>query len=676
MKLRTQLILLAMLINSIYQPVIGQNVTEEIIVWGRGFDLMGEADSASQGIVGYADFFTRPQLRVGELIEVVPGMIATQHSGPGKANQYFLRGMNLDHGSDFSGRFDGMPINMRSHAHASGYLDLNFMIPEIIETVEFRKGPYYAEMGDFSAAGGVMFKTYNSLERGFMEINIGNQEDYRFVGANSHELANGDLIYAGEVLVRNGPWELEQDLTRISAVVKYTGYYSGFDLHISALAYDSEWTSTNQIPLRAVQNGVTSRYGFIDPDLGGESSRYSLIGNLAQEAYNISVYVSHYKLNLINNPTYFLNDTVNGDEFEQEDQRWIYGLVTNYEREMDFAGFKVTPHLGLEARYDNVQEVNLFNTVSKRRIDSVREDNVEELSLSLFGDVEIHLTEKLRTTFGLRWDYYYFDVQALTTSNSGSGNDSMMQPKFGAAYEFNDQAEVYVNYGIGFHSNDVRGAVLTIDPISGDPVDPVDTLVEAEGAELGIRSEFIDGLIMTLAGFWMELDSELLFVGDAGTSEPNDATRRYGMEFSAFWNVNEWLTLDATFTKAEAEFKGLPDGQNAIPDAHGQTASTGASIVTENGWIASLRMRHFGDAPLTGDASISKRDSTLLNFGISKNFGNFVIGLDVLNLLDTKDDDVAFLFDSQLPGEAKPVEDIHFHPVEERALKLSLKYEF
>ena len=234
---------------------------DEVVVWGRGLDLLGSADSASHGIVGYSDFSTRPMLRVGELVEVVPGMMATQHSGPGKANQYFLRGMNLDHGSDFSARFDGMPVNMRSHAHATGYLDLNFVIPEIIETVEYRKGPYYADMGDFSAAGGSLFKSYDRLEQSFAEIQAGTENDYRFVGASSLEVGSGDLLYALEYSVRDGPWVLEQDLNKINALLKYTGTYQGADVRISALAYDAEWNSTNQIPLRAVETGTTSRFG-------------------------------------------------------------------------------------------------------------------------------------------------------------------------------------------------------------------------------------------------------------------------------------------------------------------------------------------------------------------------------------------------------------------------------
>ena len=676
LKIRHYLVLLTALLAAPLPALAAEELVEEVVVWGRAIDLMGTADSASQGVVGYADFSTRPIMRVGELVEVVPGMIATQHSGPGKANQYFLRGMNLDYGSDFSARFDGMPVNMRSHAHATGYLDLNFMFPEIIETVEYRKGPYYADVGDFSAAGGAAFKTYDRLDQNFAEFQAGTEDDYRFVGGYGHDLGGGDLILAVEYFVRDGPWVLEQDLNKVNALVKYTRKYPDFDVRLSALAYDAEWNSTNQIPLRAVENGSTPRFGFIDPDLGGDSSRYSLIASASSENFDISAYVSYYEMNLINNPTYFLNDPVNGDEFEQEDQRWIYGLTATYPTEVEIAGYSSSPRIGLEVRYDDVSEVNLFNTVARRRIGTVREDTVEELSISLFGDIEVNLSDRLRATLGLRWDYFDFEVDALRLVNSGSDSDSLLQPKFGLGYAVSDRMEIYANYGIGFHSNDVRGAVIAVDPVTGAAADSVDTLVEAEGAEAGIRTEFIDGLVATLAAFWLELDSELLFVGDAGTSEPNEATRRYGVELAAFWNVNDWLVLDVAVTKTEGEFKGLPDGEDHIPDAHGFTASAGVTVLTGDGWTGSLRLRHFGDAPLTKDDSVSKDASTLVNLGVSRKLGDFELGLEVLNLLDTDEDDIAYFFESQLAGEPQPVEGIHFHPAEERAIKVSIKYAF
>jgi outer membrane receptor protein involved in Fe transport len=421
---------------------------------------------------------------------------------------------------------------------------------------------------------------------------------------------------------------------------------------------------------------VTSRFGFIDPDLGGKSSRYTVSGGLSWDEFEIDGYISYYDMRLFNNPTYFLNDPVNGDEFEQDDQRMIYGLTANYETQTQWGNMNVIPRLGFELRYDDVNELNLFNTVARQRIGFIRQDEAQELSLSFFGEAQIDVTDQLRATFGLRWDYYDYDIQAFLPANSGTGHDDLLQPKVGLAYSFNDSLEVYANYGIGFHSNDTRGSVISVDPLTMQPASPVDTLVEAEGAELGFRVDAFDGFRLTVAGFWMELESELLFVGDAGTSEPNDATRRIGVEADAFWEVNDWLVLDAAVTKTDGEFKGLPSGQNSIPDAHGFTASAGITIVTDNGWIGSLRMRHFGDAALVEDRSVTKASSTLLNLGISKNFGKYVIGLDVLNLLDSNEDDIDYFFESQLAGEPAPVEDIHFHPSEDRAFKLTLKYNF
>lgn len=650
---------------------------EEILVWGRGIELMGSADSASHGIVGHADFSTRPMLRVGELVEVVPGMIATQHSGPGKANQYFLRGMNLDHGSDFSGHFEGMPVNFRSHAHAAGYLDLNFMIPEIIETVEFRKGPYYAELGDFSAAGAAYFKTYDTLDQGFVDAIVGTENHYRMVAGNSHELGSGSLLYAGEILMRDGPWELAQDLEKYNAMVKYTGEVYGVNSQIIMTFYTSSWNSTDQIPLREVLNGNIPRFGFIDPTLGGESSRLNLISRFYLGATDINLYASRYKLNLYGNPTYFLNDPVNGDQIEQEDARWVLGGSLRHEKSTSLLQRDVRVRAGMDLRYDSVDELNLFNTLNRQRIGTTREDEVEETSVSIFGESEIFWTENFRTTLGLRADYYNWDVLARINANSGSGSDYIISPKIAVAWSLSDEYEVYANYGQGFHSNDVRGAEISVDPVTLSAVDTVDVLVKAEGAELGVRAEILEGLKLTLAGFWMDLDSELLFVGDAGTSEPNDSTRRFGIEFSGFWEVNDWLVLDATAAWNRARFRDAPPGQDLIPDAHETVYGAGITIVHPGGFTGSLRMRHFGDAPLTEDNRARKDSTTLLNLGLSYEYNrNLEVGVDVFNLLDTEADDIEFFFESRLQGEPSAIEDFHFHPVESIAARASVKYKF
>jgi len=651
-------------------------VIEELVVWGRSLQLLGSADSASQGVVGYADFSTRPLARVGELVEVVPGMIATQHSGPGKANQYFLRGFNLDHGSDFSTFFDGMPVNFRTHAHAQGYMDLNFIIPEIIERVDFKKGPYFANTGDFSLAGTSSMKTYDTLEKGFVEVTAGSGDEIRVVAADSFSTEQGSLLYALEHQQTNGMFVLDQDVRKYNGLLKYTGEIGSIPSQLTLTAYDSEWVSTNQVPQRAVASGQIDRFGFIDPDLGGQSHRYSLSGRFELGEWNLTAYASAYYMSLINNPTYVLNDPLNGDEFEQEDERLLFGGSLLRGREFDLLGFQASSLFGVEVRYDDVQELNLFNTRSRLRYDSVREDDVKELSASAYVESEFTVSEKLRLTTGLRVDYIRFDVNALRPQNSGSDNDTLLQPKLGLAYRFADSLEFYANYGHGFHSNDVRAAVNRIDPVTGEDTEAQDILVEGRGGEIGFRYDNLRGFNVTLTAFELATDSELVFVGDAGTTEPSDPTRRSGVELNAFYSINDRLVIDFSAARASGHFRGLPDGENSITDAHENVAAAGLSYVGTQGITASLRVRYFGDAALTENESVMKEDSTLVNAGVSYAFGAWEMGIDVLNLFDAEDDDIAYFFESRLPGEREAVEDIHFHPSNPRIMRAMLRYSF
>ena len=654
-----------------------QDQIEEVVVWGRSLQLIGTADSASQGVIGYADFSTRPIARVGELVEVVPGMIATQHSGPGKANQYFLRGFNLDHGSDFSTFFDGMPVNMRIHAHAQGYIDLNFIIPEIIERIDFQKGPYFADTGDFSLAGSNSMKTYDVLEEGFSELTLGSRDEIRFVTANSFDFAEGSLLYALEHQQTNGFYDLEQDVRKLNGLLKYTGDFAGVPSRITLSAYDSEWTSTNQVPQRAVNSGLIDRFGFIDPDLGGESYRYSITGNFElAESWDLNLYASSYYMSLINNPTYLLNDPINGDEFEQEDERRLFGGTLRNEAEIELFGVPVRRTVGSDIRYDNVDELNLFNTLSRRRISTIREDKAEEFSIGAFGELQFLVTDALRATVGVRYDYYDGEVDAFRSQNSGSDDDSLWQPNIGLAYRLNENLEFYGNYGHGFHSNDVRAAVNTVDPVTGDPTESLEMLVEGKGSEIGFRYDTLEGFNLSAAYYTLKMDSELVFVGDAGTTEPGDPSRRDGIEVTSFWEISDQLVFDISGAKSDGHFIGLPSGENAIPDAHDLVYGAGLTYAGGNGWTSSLRVRHFGDAALTEDEVVEKGSSTLLHFGLSYEQDNWEIGLDILNLLDEEDDDIAYWFESQLPGEAAAVEDIHFHPADPRTVRVLMKYKF
>lgn len=648
---------------------------ETIIVWGRAIDLVGEAQSASEGIVGYGDFEHRPLSRVGELVEVIPGMIATQHAGGGKANQYFLRGFNLDHGTDFSATVDGMPINLRTHGHGQGYLDLNFLIPEIVERVRYRKGPYHADVGDFSAAGTADFVTYTQLEEGFLEVAAGEFDYRRVVGANSFALGEADLLLAGEVQGYEGPWALSEDLRKLNALARYTRAFAGGEASLSFSAYESEWRSSDQVPLRAVESGLIDRFGFIDPDLGGNTQRISLSGQVVWSDASIGVYVVSSDFQLFSDFTYVLEDPVNGDEFEQIDERMVYGGYARRDWSAEFAGREVTFRLGADTRLDDISDIGLFRSAGRVRLSTVRQDEVREFSVSAFAESELEIAPSLRAVIGLRADHYDVDVDADLAANAGEAEDSIFSPKLTLAWMPADGLEFYANYGQGFHSNDARGATISIDPVSGDPANPVPLLVRAEGAEVGARWERGD-FNATITGFWLELDSELVFVGDAGATEPGDATRRLGVELAAFWQPTDWLTLDATATQTNAESIDAPSGLRRIPGAIEQVVGAGAVVTFDSGLMASLRVRHFGEAPLIEDGSISSVPTTLVNLGLTQDFGPFRLGLDVLNLFDADDADITYFYESQLPPEGASVEDIHFHPVEPRQIRVSLRARF
>lgn len=650
---------------------------DTVVVYGRALDLIGEATTASEGIVGYSDFRDRPLTRAGELVEVIPGAVATQHSGEGKANQYFLRGFNLDHGTDFSASIDGVPINNRTHGHGQGYLDLNFMIPEIVEQVRYSKGPYHADSGDFSAAGSAAFRTYDRLPESFAELRLGEFGYVRGVAATSFDMSsNTSLLLAGEGETYDGPWVLDQDLRKFSAVAKLTRETGNAVYRLSAWGYGNEWNSTDQVPLRAVESGQIDRFGFIDPDLGGETSRFAVTGSADFDhgggaTTSVNAYALAYELTLFSDFTYFLEDPVAGDEFEQRDKRNVFGgAVVHARKAKDWLSLR----LGGDIRYDDIEEIGLFRTAARERLSTVRSDAVRETSVSAWGEAQVQITPALRAIAGLRADYYDAEVDAISLpANGGSADDTMFSPSAGLAWKFNDGLELYANYGRGFHSNDVRGATITIDPATGDPADQVPILVRAEGAEVGARIEQ-GPFNAALTAFWLTLDSELVFVGDAGTTEANNASERGGVELSGFWRPTEWLVLDASAAWTDARFD-VTGPEDRIPNAVETVVSAGA-VVQFDPLTLSMRGRYFGAAPLIEDGSVKSDPTTIINVAATYDFQAFTVGIELLNAFNRADADITYFFESRLKGEAMPVRDIHLHPVEPRQLRASIRYKF
>jgi outer membrane receptor protein involved in Fe transport len=654
---------------------------EEVVVTGKLERLGGTPSSATVGIVTSEQLDLRPTLRTGELLEVVPGLIVTQHSGSGKANQYFLRGFNLDHGTDLLTSVDGMPVNMPTHAHGQGYTDLNFVIPELIESIEYRKGTYYADTGNFSAAGAVNLRYRTSLDAPFATFETGDDDYLRGLLAGSTDLGGGSLLMAVDHSQTNGPWLLEERFHKTNALLRYSHDTEGGRFALTAQGYDGEWRSTDQIPLRAVQSGAIDRFGFVDPTDGGESHRYSLSADwyeqLGAGRLHAMAYAIDYRLDLFSNFTYAV-DSENGDQFEQFDDRRVYGGQFSWERPLELMGLSHELTLGAELRRDDIDTVGLYKTVARERIDTTREDAVTQSSYSAYSTLKTTWSEHVRTEIGLRADRFDFDVRSNVAANSGSADDAIVSPKFSLILGPWSETEFFVNVGKGFHSNDARGTTIRVDPTDGvTPVDRVDPLVDALGADIGMRTAVLPNLQLTASLWTLKLDSELLFVGDAGITEASRESERRGVEAGAIWNPVSWLILDADLAWSRSRFTQSDPAGDRIPGAVENVASVGLAIDHPSGWFGGARLRHFGKAPLIEDNSVKSDPTTLVNIEAGYHITKSIqLSAALYNVFDRRDNDITYFYESQLPGEAAPVNDVHFHPVEPRTFRLTLRAAF
>ncbi len=652
--------------------------SSDIVVTGRATDLIGIAGAASEGVVGRIDLEDRPIQRVAELLETVPGFIATQHSGGGKANQYFLRGFNLDHGTDFAVFHDNVPLNMRTHGHGQGYLDLNFIIPELIDTLTFAKGPYRAENGDFATAGSGRFKTVDTLEAPFVKAEVGTSNFYRVVAAGSAKLGAGNLLLGIETRYDNGPFDLPQDLKLVSGFAKWTGPLAGGTLRASATGYHVKFRSPEQVPLRAIQSGLIGRFGFLDSDLGGETTRIGGVLNWTDDAkapLNLLAYTHYYDFRLTSNFTYLLDDPVNGDEFEQQDRRFVIGGRVDKRFNFDI-GVPAELLVGAEGRYDFIDPVVLARTDARRVVSTVRRDKVTEGSGALFAEATIRPTSTIRVLLGGRADHYIFDVRADLAANSGKSSATRVSPKASVAWTPLDRVELYANYGRGFHSNDARGTSINIDPNTGSAADRVDALVSATGYEGGVRIRSLDGLTLTGTYWWLDLKSELLFLGDGGTTEAQGPSKRRGFELSAFYQPARWLTVDAEYTQSRGRLTDLPDGANYIPGAI-ETVIAGGAVAKHGKASFAVRARHFGSYSLIEDNSVRADPLSVVNARVEYQLGRVELAADLLNAFNAKDNEIEYFYASRLPGEpAEGVEDRHIRPVEPRQLRVSATVRF
>jgi outer membrane receptor protein involved in Fe transport len=638
--------------------------------------------AASEIRISGAELNARPASRVGEVLEAVPGLIVTQHSGEGKANQYFLRGFNLDHGTDLAISVDGMPVNMPTHGHGQGYADINFLIPELVQAVNIRKGPYFADQGDFASAGAVSIDYLNKLPKNLAEMTFGSFGYRRALAAGSTAVGAGTLLAAIEGTKYNGPWDVPDNVRKLNGVLRYSQGTATDGLTLSAMAYSNGWNSTDQVAQRAIDQGIIGRFGTLDPTDGGTSSRFSLSSNWAHSSdvgqSKVSAYVVRSSLQLFNNFTYFLDDPVNGDQFSQLDRRTLYGLNASHSFDVRLAGIETQTRVGLQTRADDIT-VGLFRTQQRTTLSTVREDHVREGNIGLWADTTARWTDWLRTTVGIREDYFAGHVWSDTPANSGNASATMTSPKVGIVLGPWYKTEFFGNAGYGLHSNDIRGATITIDPNDKvTPLDRVPLLVRSKGAEIGIRTKAIENLTSSLAVFVLDFDSELLFVGDAGTTEPSRPSRRVGVEWTNQYKVLPWMKLDLDFAYTRARFTDFDPAGNRIPGAPALVASGGVTFGGDKGWFGALRARYFGSRPLIEDDSVRSLQSLIFNARAGYKFDNGMrLQLDVLNLFNANTNQIEYFYLSRLPGEPiGGVADRHVHPAEPLAVRLTLAARF
>jgi outer membrane cobalamin receptor len=665
-----------------------QSAIETLTIEHQRSNLIGSAISASQGEVNAAEIAIRPMLRSGEILEWVPGMVVTQHSGSGKANQYFLRGFNLDHGTDFATSIDGMPINMRTHGHGQGYTDLNFIIPETIERIAYNKGSYYPEVGDFSGAGSANMLTQSKFSHGRAELSLGQDSFQRLVVTDSVDTGSGSLLYGLEANRYDGPWtDINEDVNKHNLLLKYSNELGGGKFSITGMAYDNSWNSADQIPQRAVEQGLIDELGSLDTTVGGESSRYSLSTQWQNEHVSVSLYAINYDLNLWSNFTYFLDDPINGDQFEQVDERNIYGGEASYQFNQTLGGRALQHKFGLQWRADDIKEVGLYRSKARERLGAVRSDAVDEQSLSVYWQGQLQLSNELRTQLGVRYDRFDFDVASLVDSNfygtdisgnRGSENDGKTSLKGSLIYTLSDEWETYLSVGQGFHSNDARGTIEQVDPIDGSTLTPVDPLVGSLGYELGLRANINERFNTSIALWVLKLDSELLFVGDAGNTEASHGSKRQGLELTGYYRINKHVTFDLEYAFTDAEFTDTSDDGNSIPGAINHVLQSGLSAEFDNGFFGSLRLRYFGKRPLIEDSSVESDPTTVANLRVGYTYDNLTFKVDLLNLFDSNDHDIDYFYASRLAGETEldGIEDIHYHVIEPRTVRASVSYAF
>ncbi|MET3132914.1 outer membrane receptor protein involved in Fe transport [Oxalobacteraceae bacterium GrIS 1.11] len=667
----------------------GLPTLQEVTISGNRPGLIGVADSATEGTVTAKQLAKRPLLRTAEVLETIPGMIVTQHSGDGKANQYFLRGFNLDHGSDFATSVMGMPVNVVSHAHGQGYMDVNFLMPELISTIKYRKGVYAAEDGDFSNTGSARIDYQRQLPAPFVDLTVGQHQYRRALAAGSTQWNGFNLLGALEVAGNDGPWDLPANLHKRNGVARLSTGNASNGYAVTAMAYESHWSATEHVPQRAILSGEIGRYGALSGSDGGRTHRYSLSGEWAASdeagASRLNAYVVDYGLHYFAAPSGFISGP-QGDQHEQADQRTTWGGQAL--RSLELGGFAWTA--GLQLRQDRVGNDGLYDTVARQRTRTISQDSIRQTAIGLFLEARRQWTPWLRGTLGLRRDQIRADVTAtggaFNLDNGGRADAGQTSPKLSLVFgPFGEHAntEWYLNWGQGFHSNDARGATLLSHPADGSPADKLGLFAKSSGSEIGVRSKLMPGWSSSVSLWQMRAASELVFVGDEGVTEARGASRRHGLEWSNYFTPASSVIVDADLAWSHARFQQPAEGGAYVPNAIPLTASLGATYEPGGAWFGGLRLRYMGAYALEESNTRRSTPFWIANLKLGYHLTpTLQLSLDVLNLFDRQANDIEYWGGACTRAEqsggacGEGIDGRLIHPLEPRSLRLALRATF
>ena len=641
----------------------------EVVITASTANLIGGAVTSSQGVILKKELELRPVYRVGQLLETVPGLQVTAHSGEGKANQYLLRGFNLDHGHDLATTIDGMPVNMRTHAHGQGYTDLNFFIPELAGKIAFTKGPYYASEGDFSSVGADHIGYVNTMPDQ-VTLSAGTVGDQRVFAAKTLALGEDDrILAAGEFVHLDGPWTHPDNFRKTNLALRYShgGADEGYSL--TALYYRGLWSATTDQPLRAIQSGLIGRFGTLDPSDGGQSERMSLSVSFAHSTSNWkftgNAYAVKNQLTLWNNFTHYLDDPINGDQHGQNDMRTYAGGALSATRLQKMLGLESDTTVGVQTRYDQIY-VDLRHTKQRVALATNIADRVLEGSTGVYVENTTYWTGWFRSILGVRDDLFTANDHNLVGGVSGSETASIAQPKASLVFGPFHNTEFYASWGEGFHSNDTRTG-SAIDVITGNTtiVRPP-FLVKSVGEEIGMRTTIIPHVQAAVTLFQMDFNSELTYNADAGADDGGRPSRRQGVEITAQYRPYPWLELSTNLAFSKARFTDVDPAGQFIPDSPGFVASVGVLVDNLGPWFGAMEMRDLGPHPLIEDNSIASPGYREVNINIGYKIDpNLRVQVDIFNLFNSRQDAADYYYAARLPGEpAAGVQDLQVHPLE------------